>query len=391
MGGPRAASTRLAQRRLRALHLDLRVRCPSAVAAAALVSPCGGRVAAFLGGMGSFFFGGREGFFGAAEGGVLVQASDVGELAAAVGAHVGGRLGAALQVGLLPGRLVLLQDGFLHQLVLPLQRVQLELAGGHLAELHAEVQPLGLPHAPEGIFARVVQHDHAVLGLHGLFQGHGVLLRGVPLPVTRGGTGQDVLVQLGHVVDAFATLGAADGRGERLRDVVRGEVGGRHADAHGVAVVVLEGRRLEAGVVLVEAQPHVGVLCLDPGGHDLYGGVQLLRGIVQLLLLLLLGGGRGLLGQAPHVLRVGLAGVREVVRPQGPTCKLVVRAHLIRVQVPLVLLQIAQERKLLFTNGAHKDIPNSMEQEAVLGQIRFILKKLHTEFTFEGPLFSMDR
>lgn len=65
------------------------------------------------------------------------------------------------------------------------------------------------------------------------------------------------------------------------------------------------------------------------------------------------------------MLGVGLARVREVVRSQGPALKLVVRAHLIRVQVPLVLLQIAQESKLFFTNGTHEDIPYSVKQKAV--------------------------
>ena len=47
---------------------------------------------------------------------------------------------------------------------------------------------------------------------------------------------------------------------------------------------------------------------------------------------------------------MGLAGIRKVLGPQGAAFKLVVRAHRIRVEISLVLLQIAQERKLLFTN-----------------------------------------
>lgn len=50
------------------------------------------------------------------------------------------------------------------------------------------------------------------------------------------------------------------------------------------------------------------------------------------------------------MLDVGLAGVCEVLGPQRAALKLVVRAHLIRVEISLVLLQIAQKSKLFFTN-----------------------------------------
>lgn len=90
------------------------------------------------------------------------------------------------------------------------------------------------------------------------------------------------------------------------------------------------------------------------------------------------------------MLCVRLAGVREVLRPQGAALKLVVCAHLIRVEVSLVLLQIAQKSKFFFTNRTHKDIPDSVKQKAVFRQVRFSLKELHAKFTFEGPLFSMN-
>lgn len=65
------------------------------------------------------------------------------------------------------------------------------------------------------------------------------------------------------------------------------------------------------------------------------------------------------------MLYVGLAGIREVLGPQGATFKLMVCAHRIGVEISLVLLQIAQKRKFFFTNRTHKDIPNSMKQKAM--------------------------
>lgn len=91
------------------------------------------------------------------------------------------------------------------------------------------------------------------------------------------------------------------------------------------------------------------------------------------------------------MLYVGLAGVCEVLGPERAALKLMVCAHLIGVEISLVLLQIAQKSKLFFTNRTHKDIPNSMKQKAMFRQVSFSLKELHTKFTFEGPFFSMDR
>jgi len=47
---------------------------------------------------------------------------------------------------------------------------------------------------------------------------------------------------------------------------------------------------------------------------------------------------------------MGLAGIGEVLGPQGATFKLMVGAHLVWVEISLVLLQIAQESKFFFTN-----------------------------------------
>lgn len=91
------------------------------------------------------------------------------------------------------------------------------------------------------------------------------------------------------------------------------------------------------------------------------------------------------------MLGVRLAGVRKVLRPQGAARKLVVRAHLVRVEVSLVLLQIAQESKFFLTHRTHEDIADAVKQKAVFRQIAFRLKELHAEFTFEGPFFGMNR
>lgn len=50
------------------------------------------------------------------------------------------------------------------------------------------------------------------------------------------------------------------------------------------------------------------------------------------------------------MLSMGLAGIGEVLGPQGAAFKLMVGTHLVWVEISLVLLQIAQKSKFFFTN-----------------------------------------
>lgn len=145
-----------------------------------------------------------------------------------------------------------------------------------------------------------------------------------------------MLVQLGHIVNTFSTLCAANGSSKSLWNIVGSEVCCGHANSHGVSVMVLKRRWFKAWVMLIETQANVWVFRLYPGGHYFYGCVQLLRGIIQLLLFF--GGLQRVFWQALYMLHVGLAGVCEVLGPQGPTFKLMVCTHLIWVEISLVLL-----------------------------------------------------
>lgn len=122
LGGAGASSSRLAQRCLSALHLDLRIRCPSSgVAAITSVTACRRWVPTLLGWMRNFSFGRRKGFFRTAESRVLIQAANVRELPVTVRADVWGYLWSSLQVSLLLCRFVFLKDCFLYKLIFFLQ------------------------------------------------------------------------------------------------------------------------------------------------------------------------------------------------------------------------------------------------------------------------------
>lgn len=163
-----------------------------------------------------------------------------------------------------------------------------------------------------------------------------------------------------------------------------------NSNPHGITMVILEWRWFKAWVVLIEAHTDIWIFRFHSRSHYFYSCIKLFRRIIQIFIFLLFWRFQRIFWQVLHVLCVRLTGVSKILGPQSPTFKLMMSALFVWMEIPLMLLQIAQKSKFLFTHWTNKDIPYSMKQKAMFWQVCFIPKKLYTEFTFEGPFFSMN-
>lgn len=146
------------------------------------------------------------------------------------------------------------------------------------------------------------------------------------------------------------------------------EIGSRGHRPSWRPVVVRKWGWLETRVVLVDTQPHIRPLGLALSGcHDLDCSVELLTGVIRFLLLILLlllhlsiiktktclrrsgslSRGITVSSRRDGWFQTGSTGVSVVLCPEFATIQLYVCAVLVRVLVPLVLLEVAEEGKLL--------------------------------------------